>query len=211
VDFHKLRKDYKLQTLDEAGADANPLTQFARWLAEAVASGIIEPNAMTVATSTKDGKPSARILLLKGYDENGFVFYTNYGSRKGDELAANPQAALLFYWAELERQVRIEGSVEKVSREQSEVYFGTRPRAAQLGACGSPQSRVVAGREELEKGLQEVQQKWGDEKISCPKNWGGYRVKPERFEFWQGRQNRLHDRLLYTPKGKGWKMERLAP
>lgn len=207
-----LRKDYTRQGLSEADADTDPIQQFAVWFEQALAANVIEPNAMTLATATPDGRPSARIVLLKGADEKGFVFYTNYRSRKGMELAANPQAALILFWPDLERQIRIEGRVEQVSPEESDAYFRSRPAGSRLGAVVSEQSTVIAGREVLEQRLAQLQAEYPDGDVPRPSHWGGYRVVPEVIEFWQGRPSRLHDRLRYTKQADGtWKRERLAP
>jgi pyridoxamine 5'-phosphate oxidase len=205
-----LRKDYKLASLNESDADASPIRQFDKWLAEAIKAEIPESNAMTLATATADGKPSARIVLLKGFDERGFSFYTNYDSRKGLELAAQPNACLVFHWVELERQVRIEGRVEKVSAEEADTYFASRPLLSRIGAVASPQSRVIANREWLEQAFTAAQAQYG-ETVPRPAHWGGYRVLPELIEFWQGRRSRLHDRLRYRLAGSNWLIERLAP
>ena len=207
-----IRRDYKLQSLDENDIAADPITQFTRWWEEAIASHIDEVNAMTLATVTPEGLPAARIVLLKGYDEHGFVFFTNYKSRKGMELEANPHAALVFFWKELERQVRIEGTVSKTSTAESDDYFESRPAGSRIGAWASPQSRVVANRTEIETKYSKYEQQFGYENIPRPENWGGYIVKPSVIEFWQGRGSRLHDRLRYTASGAHkWKRERLAP
>jgi pyridoxamine 5'-phosphate oxidase len=207
-----MRREYMRAELTEDAAAADPVRQLAAWLEEAAAAGVTEPNAMTLATASADGVPSARMVLLKGVDDRGLVFYTNYGSRKGDELAANPRAALVLYWAPLERQVRVEGRVEKVSREESAAYFASRPRGSRLGALASPQSAVVAGRSVLEERLAELETAHPGGDVPLPDNWGGYLVVPEVVELWQGRPNRLHDRLRYRADGRGgWIRERLAP
>jgi pyridoxamine 5'-phosphate oxidase len=207
-----LRQDYILQTLDETTIDRNPFQQFQIWFDQAVAAQLREPNAMTLATVTPNGFPSARIVLLKGLDEQGFVFYTNYKSRKGQELAATPEAALVFWWADLERQVRIEGSIEKVSAEESDAYFQSRPIGNRLGAWASQQSQVIPNRQALEQRLQELTQHYQDQIIPRPSHWGGYRLLPRAIEFWQGRSNRLHDRLLYRRSQEAdWQIERLSP
>ena len=206
-----LRTDYKLKTLNEEDVAVNAIEQFTRWWNEAVGSAIEEVNAMTLATISADGMPSARIVLLKNYDKRGFVFYTNYDSAKGKALAANPKAALVFFWKELERQVRIQGMVEKVSAEESDEYFNSRPAGSRIGAWSSPQSEVIPNRHVLENNVTKytVEMKDG---IPRPEHWGGYRVTPSKIEFWQGRSNRLHDRIQYTRQADGnWQTARLAP
>ncbi|MCC7245943.1 MAG: pyridoxamine 5'-phosphate oxidase [Saprospiraceae bacterium] len=209
----ELRENYTRQTLDESHVSSDPLRQFEHWFQEAVDSQLPEPNAMTLATATTSGLPSARIVLLKGLDDKGFVFFTNYESRKGDEMADNPHAALLFFWIELQRQVRIEGRIEKVSAAESEAYFQSRPKDSQIGAWASPQSRVIASREQLETKQDALTREYADAAVlPCPPFWGGYRLVPEKMEYWQGRPNRLHDRLHYSLQPDGsWIMERLAP
>jgi pyridoxamine 5'-phosphate oxidase len=197
--------------LDESALDADPMAQLARWLKDAQDAGMIEPTAMTLATATPDGRPSARIVLYKGAHEGGLTFYTNYDSRKGNELAANAHAALVFWWDKLERSVRVEGRVDQLPRKMGEAYARSRPRGSQLSAYTSRQSRVVASRAELEKRLAENDQKLGGKEVPLPPNWGGYLLRPEMFEFWQGRDNRLHDRLVYRASGDGWRVERLEP
>lgn len=201
--------------LREEQLAADPIAQFERWFADVVAADLPEPNAMIVGTATADGVPSVRYVLLKGYDERGFVFYTNYDSRKGGELAANPRAALLFPWHELERQVRIEGRVVRTSEAQSVEYFQSRPRGSQLGAWASPQSAVLPSRRQVEDRLAAVTARFGagedDPPLPLPDFWGGFRVVPEVIEFWQGRADRLHDRLRYRRTAEGWTVERLAP
>ena len=208
-----LRKDYTLEGLSETEVNSNPFIQFKKWFEQALAAQLPEPNAMTLATATPDGQPSARMVLLKDFDERGFVLFTNYNSHKGQELAANPQAALVFWWAELERQVRIVGTVEKISSEQSDSYFEMRPPHSRLGAWASNQSEIIAGREVLERQLQEFQRQYENMEVPRPPHWGGFRVIPREIEFWQGRPSRLHDRLLYTrgDNHSSWKIERLSP
>lgn len=207
-----LRREYTLSGLSEADAEPNALRLFDRWFDEAVRDGLIEPNAMTLATATPDGRPSARIILLKGFDENGFVFYTDFTSRKGRELDVNPHAALCFWWPQLERQVRIEGRVHRIAPEESDAYFASRPRDSQLGAAVSQQSAVIEGRESLERRLAELQTLYRDRPIPRPEHWGGYCLKPDAIEFWQGRPHRLHDRLRYERKPDGgWMVTRLSP
>ncbi|MBC7777820.1 MAG: pyridoxamine 5'-phosphate oxidase [Phycisphaerae bacterium] len=208
----ELRQHYALESLSENEVRPDPVDQFAFWFEEATASQILEPNAMTLATATLDGRPSARTVLLKDFGNQGFTFFTNYESQKGTDLAENPRAALLFTWLDLQRQIRIEGRVEKIAPEASFAYFQSRPRSSQIGAWASPQSHPIEGREVLEKWEAAMELKFaGLEKLPLPPNWGGYRVIPEVFEFWQGRLSRLHDRILYTREGEGWKIERLAP
>ena len=207
-----LRQNYSRAGLSEADLNADPIAQFGVWFQQALDADLLEPNAMTLATATSDGKPTARIVLLKGVDERGFVFYTNYESQKGQQLIANPYAALVFLWDKLERQVRIEGKVVKLSKEESTEYFHSRPKASQLGAIASDQSRVIPNREVLEQKLAELQTKYQDETVPKPEHWGGFRVIPDRLEFWQGRPSRLHDRLVYQIQGdSSWEIERLAP
>lgn len=206
-----LRKDYRLASLDEKEVAKDPLQQFEHWWKDATSSEIDEPNAMTLATSTPDGHPSARIVLLKSFDADGFVFFTNYESRKGQEMEANPHVSLLFFWRELERQVRIDGIVSKVSAELSNEYFNVRPPGSRISAIVSPQSRVIPHRSFLEEQVTILSEKYVLEAPVRPDYWGGYIVKPVKMEFWQGRSNRLHDRLLYTQENGGWKISRLAP
>ncbi|HEX5155806.1 MAG TPA: pyridoxamine 5'-phosphate oxidase [Ktedonobacterales bacterium] len=210
--FADLRKEYMQRGLDEGDVDANPFRQFAAWFDEARAVSPIEPNALALATVGAGGRPSLRMVLLKGADERGFVFYTNYESRKGRELADTPWAALTFFWPEMERQIRIEGRVEPVSAEESDAYFHSRPVGSQLSASASHQSEVIAGREELEQRVAALSAQYQDQEIPRPANWGGFRVIPDAIEFWQGRANRLHDRLRYRQLASGdWQIERLSP
>jgi pyridoxamine 5'-phosphate oxidase len=207
-----LRKDYTLENLNEEEIDKNPFIQFKVWVNQSVAAQLPEPNAMTLATCTPDGKPSARMVLLKDIDEQGFVLFTNYQSQKGQEISVNPQAALVFWWAELERQVRIVGTVEKISSAQSDSYFEVRPPFSRLGAWASNQSQVIANRDVLEAQLIEFQRQYENQEVPRPPHWGGFRVIPQEIEFWQGRSSRLHDRLRYTLVDNGnWKIERLSP
>ena len=208
----RLRKEYTRAGLRESDADPDPIEQFQKWFDEALAADLHEPNAMTLATATPEGRPSARIVLLKGFDEQGFVFYTNYEGRKSRELKINPYCALVFYWGELERQVRIEGRAFRVSEKRSDAYFAGRPRGSQLGAWVSEQSRPVEDRGTLEERLRELEAEFEGREVPRPPFWGGYRVEPEVIEFWQGRENRLHDRLVYRRSdGGGWRRERLQP
>jgi len=209
--LQNLRQDYKSATLDEADVDNNPITQFKKWFDHAVEAQVYEPNVMTLATADKAGKPDARIVLLKGVDEDGFRFFTNYLSAKGKELKRNPYAALVFFWPDLERQVRIEGTVEKLDKETSEAYFLTRPVASQIGAVASPQSQVIPNREFLEEKFEELKSKSEGKNIAKPAHWGGYIVKPTRIEFWQGRRSRLHDRINFELVKGNWTKARLAP
>jgi pyridoxamine 5'-phosphate oxidase len=206
-----LRVDYGRGRLDEADVLADPVQQFGRWFDEARAANVPEPNAMTLATVDASGAPSARVVLLKSFDARGFSFYTNYDSRKGRELAGNPRAALCFFWQPLERQVRVEGAVERVGREESEAYFQSRPRQAQIGAWVSQQSSPITSRAELERIEAELQRRFADGAVPLPDYWGGYRLAPTAIEFWQGRASRLHDRLLYTRTDGGWALRRLSP
>lgn len=206
-----MRQDYTLAGLAEGNLDADPIAQFARWFGEAHAAGVPEPNAMMLATVSPDGAPAARIVLLKGFDERGFVFYSNYESPKGRDLAGNPRAALTFYWPQLERQVRISGSAERSSREESQAYFESRPVGSRIAASLSRQSEVIPGREHLEREFARLEAAFGDGAIPLPEYWGGYRVTPNWIEFWQGRPSRLHDRLRYGRVHGSWVVERLSP
>jgi pyridoxamine 5'-phosphate oxidase len=212
MNLEDLRREYARETLDEAMAARDPIEQFRRWFVEAQAAGVLEPNAMTLATATADAAPSARIVLLKGFGEAGFLFFTDYRSRKGLELEANPRACLLFFWPELERQVRVTGPVRPVSREVSAEYFLGRPLGSQLGAWTSYQSQPLpGGRGELEERLHEVTARFAGQAVPLPPHWGGFQVVPEEVEFWQGRENRLHDRIRYRRGGAAWAIDRLSP
>jgi pyridoxamine 5'-phosphate oxidase len=207
-----LRQEYTQSGLTETNACSNPFEQFQQWFDRALSAQLPEPNAMTLATVAPNGQPSARIVLLKGFDETGFVFYSNYSSHKGEQLAHSKAAALVFWWAKLERQVRIEGEVAKVSETESDEYFHSRPIGSQLSAWVSNQSQVIANRDVLEVRLQELESQYQGKTVPRPPHWGGYRLQPKSIEFWQGRQNRLHDRLLYTCLADGsWKIDRLSP
>ncbi|HEY0604019.1 MAG TPA: pyridoxamine 5'-phosphate oxidase [Herpetosiphonaceae bacterium] len=207
-----LRREYTQHGLSESEVDADPFVQFRVWFDNALSAQVPEPNAMTLATATPDGKPSARVVLLKGFDQRGFVFYTNYQSRKGGEIEANRWAALVFFWPELERQIRIEGRVERVSPQESDDYFASRPAGSRLGAWASPQSQVISSRDVLEQRLSVFTDQYTDQAIPRPPHWGGYRVAPVSIEFWQGRPSRLHDRLRYRlSDDQRWTLERLAP
>lgn len=211
MDFSAIREEYQGEPLDISTVHSDPIEQFRRWFDEVLQAGIRQPNSMALATATPQGDPSVRMVLLKGFDEHGFVFYTNYQSRKGQELEANPQAELVFYWEEVNRQVRIHGSVAKVSASESEEYFQTRPYGARLGALVSQQSRHLASRAEFEAALEDLKHRYPVE-VPRPPHWGGYRLTPDRMEFWQGRENRLHDRIEYRrTSARSWQLARLFP
>jgi pyridoxamine 5'-phosphate oxidase len=206
-----LRREYGDAGLDHPDLAPDPIAMFRRWMHDTVVAQLHEPNAMVVSTVSADGLPSSRMVLLKGVDERGFVFYSNYDSRKGGELAANPHAALLFPWHDLQRQVRVEGGVEQLTPEESAAYFATRPRGSQLGAWASAQSDEVPSREQLESRYAEMEARFADSDVPLPPHWGGYLVRPEVVEFWQGRRGRMHDRLVYRRTGEDWTVVRLAP
>jgi pyridoxamine 5'-phosphate oxidase len=209
--IYALRNDYRKKSLEKADARLNPFEQFEIWMTEAIEADMDDPNAMVLATATADGKPSARIVLLRGFDRQGFVFFTNYDSQKSREIEENPQASLLFYWSNLERQIRLEGAISKTNRRLSQEYFASRPRASQIGAWASAQSRTIESRQELEEKISEAEKRFAGRKVDCPEFWGGYILKPRSFEFWQGRESRLHDRLRYSKTKSAWKIERLSP
>lgn len=209
--IQNLRQDYRAASLAEGDVDKSPFTQFGKWFKDALDAKLYEPNVMTLATADLSGKPTARILLLKGFDESGFVFYTNYASDKGKQLAENPQASMVFFWPDLERQVRIDGTVTKVAEEESTAYFHSRPKGSQIGAMASPQSAAIPNREVLENRVQELTAAYAEKEVPRPGHWGGYLLKAEHIEFWQGRPSRLHDRITYTNINGVWTINRLAP
>ncbi len=209
-DLAKIRRDYSKKELTKSAVDADPFVQFANLFDEYVASRPLEPNAMVLSTAGNDGAPATRVVLLKGFDDTGFVFFTNYESAKGRHLAENPRASLHFFWPELERQIEIQGIAAKVSREESESYFSSRPMESRIGAWASKQSSILENREELVARVEEMREQFKDT-VPCPPYWGGFRVVPERFEFWQGRPNRLHDRIVYSKLTEGWEIVRLSP
>lgn len=211
MDMEDFRREYRSPILEKKDLEKSPFDQFHRWFDEAVQASTVEPNAMTLSTATKEGKPSSRTILLKGFSTKGLLYFTNYESRKVRETTENPHAAALFLWKEMERQVCIEGTVEKTSREDSEKYFAKRPRENQLSAWTSHQDRMIESREVLEKEYKELEEKYDGKPIPCPPFWGGFLLKPTRFEFWQGSKRRLHDRFQYTLEGGSWRIERLSP
>jgi len=206
-----MRRDYSLTELSRSTVDRDPLAQFSIWMDEALRSQIIDPTAMTLSTANANGQPSARVVLLKGFDTAGFVFFTNYDSKKGQELTANPNVALSFFWPDLERQIIISGTAERTSREESEAYFVSRPVESRIGAWASKQSSVLPNRQEIDLRVAEIRKRYEGREIPCPPYWGGFRVAPDRFEFWQGRKNRLHDRICYALNGSVWEITRLSP
>ncbi|MCQ6959427.1 pyridoxamine 5'-phosphate oxidase [Mucilaginibacter aquariorum] len=211
-DIENLRQDYNAASLNETDVDANPMRQFDKWFNEAINFKVHEPNAMTLATATHDGRPSARIVLLKGFNDEGFKFYTNYLSRKGKEISKNPLGALVFHWGDMERQIRIEGTIDKLDRDYSDKYFHSRPKLSQIGAVASPQSQEITSREELEQRMAQLEIEYADSTVPKPSFWGGYVLRPRLIEFWQGRSSRLHDRIVYKKTdNKNWKIVRLAP
>ena len=211
TDLSSLRRNYSLQRLDESTVEVNPFQQFSKWMEEALKSDLLDPTGMALGTANKDGIPAVRMVLLKGFDENGFVFFTNYESHKGSDLINNPNASILFFWKELERQIRITGTIGKTSRQESEEYFHTRPLESQLSAWASRQSSPIPNRKFLENEFDELKLKYGHKQIPLPPFWGGFRLIPNYFEFWQGRENRLHDRISYRIKNDFWDIVRLSP
>jgi len=209
--LNNLRREYKLNKLSEETVHKSPFSQFENWFNQVMKMGLIEPNAMILATANKKGKPSVRVVLIKAISSNGITFFTNYRSKKGQDLSQNPSASLLFFWAELERQVRIEGKIKKISRVESQKYFDTRPVESRIAAWASEQSKKISGREYLEKRFREFEKRFTGKKIPIPSNWGGFKLITDYFEFWQGRENRLHDRICYKKVNKNWRIFRLAP
>jgi pyridoxamine 5'-phosphate oxidase len=209
--IYALRGEYASRRLEKATAKRNPIEQFEIWMAEAIAEKTEEANAMVLSTATKSGRSSSRVVLLRGFDRRGFIFYTNYDSRKAAEIEENPRASLLFFWSKLHRQVRIEGEIARASRRLSEAYFATRPRESQIAAWASAQSRAIKDRKELEKQIAEIETRFEGREVPCPEFWGGFVLKPDLFEFWQGGKSRVHDRLQYTKAARGWTIERLSP
>lgn len=209
--LHKMRQEYMSGNLNEELMPQDPMQMFKMWFSEAIETGLTEPNAMTVATASLNGKPSARVVLLKEVNNMGFVFFTNYLSRKGREITVNPEVALVFDWHDMERQVRVEGRAEKLPVEDSDAYFNSRPEDAKIGAWASPQSKIVKNRDELEKLEDEIMEQFEDMEVHRPSHWGGYLIRPSVIEFWQGRPNRMHDRIVYYNTEEGWSMHRLAP
>ncbi len=211
IELEALRREYAQEELSETSIEPDPIDQFAIWFQQALASDLVDPNAMSLATASRDGMPSVRIVLLKGFDPDGFRFYTNYESRKGRELSENPRAALCFFWAPLERQVRIEGTVEKLDKSESHSYFKRRPRLSQISAWASWQSSSIDSRKQLAEKFKELEERFGNNEIPVPDFWGGFLLRPTAIEFWQGRPGRLHDRLYYSKSSAGWKISRLSP
>ena len=211
TDVSKLRRDYLLTELNESNVKKNPFDQLNVWMEETIKSNLIDPSAIILATANKDAEPSVRVVLLKGIDEEGLIFFTNYKSRKGKDISENPQASLLFFWKELERQVRISGKVKKISKKESEDYFHSRPYESQLAALASKQSSIIPDRKHLEEKFEELEKEFKGKEIPLPAFWGGFKLIPESFEFWQGRENRLHDRISYLKESNNWKIVRLAP
>jgi pyridoxamine 5'-phosphate oxidase len=211
MEVSDIRREYVLGGLAEGDLAADPVAQLRAWLDQAIAADPHDATAMTLATADREGRPSARIVLLKGFDARGLVFYTHYDSRKGRDLAENPRAALVFFWPSLDRQVRVEGTAERTSREESAAYFASRPLGSRLGAWASHQDRVLSGREELERALERARERFADGDVPLPDGWGGLRLRPEAWEFWQGRESRLHDRFRYRSIAQGWAIERLSP
>lgn len=209
--LYQMRKEYAAGNLNEDEMSVDPIQEFELWMDAAIKAGLSEPNAMTLATATADGKPSVRVVLLKEFNNDGFIFFTNYNSRKGKELRVNPFAAVLFDWHDIERQVRIEGMAEKLPEEESDEYFNSRPESAKIGAWASPQSRIIKNRDELEKLQEEIEDQFDEIPVHRPGHWGGFLIRPVVIEFWQGRANRMHDRIVYYKTEEGWTMHRLAP